>query len=149
VCPYCRTELPAIETEDPARDRLRILVIDDDPSLRKLAGAMFGDFEVLVAENGEDGLKRAHLERPDLILLDLHLPDISGQDVARRLRKAASTSLIPVIMITGMDDGTSEVESLRAGVDHYVVKPLDEEALRARMEAVLRRSIRRQAPSLG
>ncbi|MQB01043.1 MAG: response regulator [Actinobacteria bacterium] len=150
VCPYCRTELPGTQTVVDERQRLRILVIDDDPSLRKLAEAMFGaDFEVLVAEDGEGGLKRATLERPDLILLDLHLPDISGQDVARRLRKTASTSLIPVIMITGKDDGASEIESLRAGVDHYVVKPFDEEALRARMEAVLRRSIRHRAPLLG
>jgi type IV pilus assembly protein PilB len=150
VCPYCRTELPGAEAPANGHERLRILVIDDDPSLRKLAGAMFaGDFEVLVAEDGEEGLKRATLERPDLILLDLHLPDISGQDVARRLRKAASTSLIPVIMITGKDDGTSEIESLRAGVDHYVVKPFDEEALRARMEAVLRRSIRYRGALLG
>jgi CheY-like chemotaxis protein len=154
ICPYCRTELPdAVTAEDGSHDRLRVLVVDDDPSLRKLAAAMFaGDFEVLVAENGEEGLKRATLERPDLILLDLKLPDISGQEVARRLRRSAATSLIPVIMITGHDDPASEIESLRAGVDDYVAKPFDEEALRARMESVLRRSIRQtaeRAPSLG
>lgn len=142
TCPYCRTELPAAGTPVAERERLRILVVDDDPSLRKLAVAMFaGDFEVLVAANGEEGLRRATLERPDLILLDLNLPDISGQDVARRLRKAVSTSLIPVIMVTAQDDAISEIESLRAGVDHYVVKPFEEQTLRARMEAVLRRSI--------
>jgi type IV pilus assembly protein PilB len=143
VCPYCRTELAGAKPMNNGNERLRILVVDDDPSLRELAGAMFaGDFEVLVAENGEEGLKRATLERPDLILLDLHLPDISGHDVARRLRKTATTSLIPVIMITGRDDPQSEIEGLRAGVDDYVVKPFDEETLRAHMESVLRRSIR-------
>ena len=152
VCPYCRTDLPGARS-GPGADRLRVLVVDDDPSLRQLAGAMFaGDYEVLVAEDGEEGLKRATLERPDLVLLDLHLPDISGQEVARRLRKTAATALIPVIMITGHDDHETEIESLRAGVDDYVVKPFDEDALRARMESVLRRSLRQAdlgADSLG
>ena len=140
VCPYCRTDLP-VAGSPAGPGRVRVLVVDDDPSMRQLALAMFDDdFEVSLAEDGKEGLRRATLERPDLILLDLHLPDVSGKEVVRRLRKSASTSMIPVMMITAQDDGASEVESLRAGVDDYVVKPFDEATLRARMGSLLRRS---------
>jgi DNA-binding response OmpR family regulator len=119
--------------------RPRILVVDDDSSLIKLVIGLLADsFEVLSAATAEEGLRRANIERPDLILLDLWLPDLDGIEVAERLRRSAATSLIPVIMLTG--DDSSEVASLRAGVDDYVVKPFDEDALVARIESVLRRS---------
>ena len=72
------------------------------------------------------------LERPDLIVLDYNLPDLSGTDVARRLRQATPTTLIPVILVGERGDGSSEVEILQAGADDYVLKPYEDEALRAR-----------------
>ncbi len=137
ICPYCRADLPS--KDKPSDGRPRILVIDDDTSLIKLVEGLLADsFEVLSAATAEEGLRRANIERPDLILLDLWLPDVDGIEVAERLRRSAITSLIPVIMLTG--DDSSEVASLRAGVDDYVVKPFDEDALVARIETVLRRS---------
>jgi type IV pilus assembly protein PilB len=137
VCPYCRTDLP-LNNEFRAGPR-RILVADDEPSITMLLDAMFqDDFEVITASTGEEALRRATLDRPDLILLDLNLPDLSGTEVTKRLRNSAATSLIPVIMITGEAD--SELESLRAGVDDHVAKPFDDEALRARVQNVLQRS---------
>jgi type IV pilus assembly protein PilB len=137
ICPYCRADLPS--KHKPSDGRPRILVVDDDTSLIKLVeGLLATDYEVLSAANAEEGLRRANIERPDLILLDLWLPDVDGIEVAERLRRSAATSLIPVIMLTG--DDSSEVASLRAGVDDYVVKPFDEDALVARIETALRRS---------
>ncbi|CAN5543723.1 ATPase, T2SS/T4P/T4SS family [soil metagenome] len=137
VCPYCRAEITHKSQAHSAKPR--ILVVDDDPSLVTLVGAMYGgEFEIAHADSGEEGIRKATLERPDLILLDLWLPDVMGVEIAERLRDSAATSLIPVIMLTG--DDSSEVASLRAGVDDYVTKPFDEDTLRARMESALRRS---------
>ena len=81
------------------------------------------DFEVITAHNGEEIISRATLERPDLIVLDYTLPDLFGTDVARRLRQAPSTTLIPIILVGKESDGSSEVDSLNSGVDDYMLKP--------------------------
>jgi DNA-binding response OmpR family regulator len=113
--------------------------VDDDASLRMLIEAVFQDtFDVSVAKTGKEALRKATLEKPDVMLLDLHLPDIPGTEVAERLRRSADTSLIPLIMLTG--DDSMEVESLRAGVDAYMTKPFDETVLQLRVESILRRS---------
>jgi PleD family two-component response regulator len=139
VCPYCRTEIAHKATAASAKPR--ILVVDDDPSLLSLVEAMYAEeFEISHAGSGEEGIRKATVERPDLILLDLWLPDVLGVEIAERLRASATTSLIPVIMLTG--DDSSEVASLRAGVDDYVTKPFDEDTLRARMENALKRGSR-------
>jgi len=125
-------------------NRPRILVGDDDVSVRSDAEASFGDeFEVITAQNGEEVIRRATLERPDLILLDYSMPDLVGTDVARRLRQAPSTSAIPLIMLARAGDGSTELESLRAGADEYVLTPFDEEAMRVRMQNLMKRPVRR------
>ena len=138
VCPYCRYDLPT--TDDAvARDRRRLLIVDDDADIRDMTTAMFGDdFEVLAAASGEEAIRRATLERPDVILLDLRLPDVPGTEVTRRLRDSALTSLIPVIMITG-EEG-AELESLRSGVDDHISKPFDADSLRARIDSAIARA---------
>ncbi|MHB8510733.1 MAG: ATPase, T2SS/T4P/T4SS family [Actinomycetota bacterium] len=135
VCPYCRADLPVAPKTNGGKKRL--MIADDDPSLRQLTHVMFEeDYDVLEAAGGEEALRKAALERPDVILLDLHMPDMSGIEVAKRLRSTAATSMIPLVMLTG--DDTGEIESLRAGVDDYITKPFDEDRLRARLERVLR-----------
>ena len=125
-------------------NRPRLLVGDDEVSIRSDAEEIFGeDFEVITAQNGEEVIRRATLERPDLILLDYSMPDLVGTDVARRLRQAPSTNAIPLIMMASPGDGSTELESLRAGADEYVHKPYDEEALRVRMENLMKRAVRR------
>ncbi len=142
ACPYCRAEITHKSQAHSAKPR--ILVVDDDPTMATLVEAMYGgEFEIAHAHNGEEGIRKATLERPDLILLDLWLPDVLGVEIAERLRASAATSLIPVIMLTG--DDSSEVASLRAGVDDYVTKPFDEDTLRARMENALSRGGRARA----
>ena len=125
-------------------NRPRLLVGDDDVSARSDAERSFSDdFEVITAQNGEEVIRRATLERPDVILLDYSLPDLVGTDVARRLRQAPSTSAIPLIMLATSGDGSSELESLRAGADEYIQRPFDHEALRVRMTNLMKRSVRR------
>lgn len=140
VCPYCRHDLPTKE-EGALRDRRRLLIVDDDPDIREMTTLMFGeDFEVIVAATGEEAIRRATLERPDVILLDLRLPDLPGTEVTKRLRDSALTSLIPVIMITA-EEG-AELESLRSGVDDHISKPFHEDTLRARIDSALARASR-------
>ena len=125
-------------------NRARVLVGDDDVVVRSDAEKMFGaDYEVITAQNGEEVIRRATLERPDVIILDFSMPDLVGTDVARRLRQAPSTSAIPIIMIASPNDGSTELESLRAGADEYVRKPFDEEAMRVRIENLMKRTLRR------
>ena len=125
-------------------NRARLLVGDDDVAIRSDAERMFGaDFEVITAQNGEEIIRRATLERPDVILLDYSLPDLLGTDVARRLRQAPSTSGIPIIMMSSLGDGSTELESLRTGADDYISKPFDEDALRVRLNNLMKRTSRR------
>ena len=139
-----RADAAMYEHKTTGRRRYKLLVADDDPSVCSLIEVLFSDdYDVVVAYTGKQVIQRATEERPDLILLDLHLPDMLGTDVVRELRKEQKMKLTPVIMITGAGDGQSEIDSLRAGVDDYVEKPFDEDALAARMDRVLKRSLRR------
>jgi two-component system, OmpR family, KDP operon response regulator KdpE len=115
-----------------------VLVIDDEPKIRRFlrAGFELHGFSVIEAENGADGLKAATFNAPDLIILDLALPDLHGTDVLERLR---SWSNVPVIILSVESDEQEKVQLLRMGADDYVVKPFGIAELLARSEAALRR----------
>ncbi|PSK98615.1 two-component system OmpR family response regulator [Murinocardiopsis flavida] len=119
-----------------------VLVIDDEPNIRDLvqAALRFHGFEVSTAADGREGLARAHDARPDLIVLDVLLPDISGFDVCKRLRAADDD--VPVIYLTARDTPSDTVTGLSLGGDDYVTKPFSVEALVARIRALLRRARR-------
>lgn len=139
-----RADAAMYEQKLTGRRRYKLLVGDDDPSVCSLIEVLFSDdYDVVVAYTGKQVIEKAKEERPDLVLLDLHLPDGLGTEVVKELRKEQTMKLTPVIMITGAGDAQSEIESLRAGVDDYVEKPFDEDALAARMDRVLKRSLRR------
>ncbi len=122
----------------------RLLVIDDDPSIARLIAVILGDdHTILAAEAGLRGIEMAESEKPDLIVLDLNLPDVAGHEVARRLREKIETSRVPILMLTGTGDERDEVAGLEAGVDDYVEKPFNEAALRARIERLIKRARRR------
>jgi len=124
--------------------RRRLLIGDDDPSICALAEAMFSDeYDVITAYTGKQVVEATETQRPDLVLLDLHLPDMLGTEVVKQMRQNPKTKLTPVIMITGAGDQSSELDSLRSGVDDYVEKPFDEDKLRARMDIALKRKLRR------
>jgi two-component system OmpR family response regulator len=122
----------------------RVLVVDDEPGIRELVqvALKFHGCAVTTAATGNDALRRADTDRPDLIVLDIMLPDIDGFEVVRRLR--AGDNEVPVIFLTARDTTSDTVTGLALGGDDYITKPFSVEALVARVRAVLRRA-RRQA----
>lgn len=117
----------------------RILVVDDEPAVTALLAYNLrkAHYEVLVAADGREALQLAREASPDLILLDLMLPEVDGLDVCRELRK---TSSVPIIMITALGEETDRVVGLELGADDYVTKPFSVRELMARIKAVLRRT---------
>jgi DNA-binding response OmpR family regulator len=117
----------------------RILVVDDEPAVRDLLvyNLRKSHYETLTAFNGRQALELALKEQPDLILLDLMLPEVDGLDVCRELRR---TSKIPIIMLTARGEEVDRVVGLELGADDYVCKPFSVRELMARIKAVLRRS---------
>jgi two-component system KDP operon response regulator KdpE len=115
-----------------------VLLIDDEPKIRRFlrAGFELHGFSVLEAESAADGLKAATFSAPDLIILDLALPDLHGAEVLERLR---SWSNVPIIILSVVSGEDEKVRLLQAGADDYVVKPFGMAELLARSEAALRR----------
>lgn len=119
-----------------------ILVVEDEKDLAELLeyNLRKEGFAVEVARSGSEGLRKAVEMRPDLVVLDLMLPDIYGLDVCKILRETASTASMPVIMLTARSQTTDKVEGLTAGADDYLTKPFSPKELVARIKSVLRRS---------
>src|SRR5215469_2039449 len=117
-----------------------ILVIDDDESLRDTICLMLEKegFKAIQVSDGTAGLEQAHLAKPNLLLVDLRMPGLSGIDVCKQLR--ASGSKIPVIVLSAVGDEIDKVLLLEIGADDYVVKPFGTRELLARIRAVLRRT---------
>jgi DNA-binding response OmpR family regulator len=116
-----------------------ILVVDDEPSVVNLIAYNLrkAHYQVLTASNGRDALHQARQSRPDLILLDLMIPEMDGLEVCRELRK---TSEVPIIMVTARGEETDRVIGLELGADDYICKPFSVRELLARVKAVLRRT---------
>ncbi len=116
-----------------------ILLVDDEPAVTDLLAYNLrkAHYEVMVAGDGVEALRLAKESSPDLILLDLMIPEIDGLDVCRELRK---TSGVPIIMITARGEEVDRVVGLELGADDYVVKPFSVRELMARIKAVLRRA---------
>jgi len=117
----------------------RILIVEDETKLREAVGEYLEreGFTILAAADGETGLRLAREQSPDLILLDLMLPRLSGTEVIRRLRPGAT---VPIIVITARADEVDRVVGLELGADDYVTKPFSLRELTARIRAVLRRA---------
>jgi DNA-binding response OmpR family regulator len=115
-----------------------ILIVDDEPKITALVGDYLSraGFAVVAAHNGADALSAARGKKPDLILLDLGLPDMDGLDLARTLR---GESGVPILMLTARDSETDKIVGLELGADDYITKPFSPRELVARVRAVLRR----------
>ncbi|MGA9857872.1 MAG: response regulator transcription factor [Solirubrobacteraceae bacterium] len=116
----------------------RVLMIEDDEGIALLVNRLLSGagFDVSMATEGRGGLRKLHEGKPDLVLLDIGLPELDGWDVLGRLRDISD---VPVLMLTARSDSTDKVRGLRAGADDYVTKPFDNGELLARVEALLRR----------
>ncbi|MCC7330773.1 MAG: response regulator transcription factor [Gammaproteobacteria bacterium] len=124
----------------------RILLIDDDEKLGELLGAYFRrfDLELIAANHPAAGLERLRRDHPDLVILDVMLPDQDGFQVCREIRRE---STVPVIMLTARGDVTDRVVGLELGADDYMPKPFEPRELVARVQNVLRRSAPRGEPA--
>lgn len=117
----------------------KVLVVDDDAAIRELASLYLrkDGFEVIVAADGPGAIERIESERPNLVVLDLMLPGMSGYDVCRQVR---ADSNLPIVMLTARDDDVDKIVGLELGADDYLTKPFNPRELVARVKAVLRRS---------
>lgn len=117
-----------------------VLIVDDDPAGRQtLESILEGQGYILeMAENGSQALEKAHQFLPDVILLDVMMPDMDGFEVCRRIRNNPILAEIPIIMLTALDDRKSLLDGLEAGADDYISKPYDRYELRARLIGITR-----------
>ena len=122
-----------------------ILAVDDEAGILRLIRLELTSqgFRVIIANDGEEALRLAEQQRPDIVVLDIVMPDMSGLEVMRRLRERMS---VPIILLTAKDHDEDKVRGLELGADDYLVKPFNPEELSARVRAVLRRGFR---PSAG
>ncbi len=121
-----------------AREKIRILVADDEPRYvwATKVNLEARGYEVITAMNGEEALALAVTESPDLIILDIRMPDMQGDEVCARIREFSN---VPIIMLTALADERNKVRGLDAGADDYVTKPFSAAELLARVRAALRR----------
>jgi two-component system KDP operon response regulator KdpE len=117
-----------------------ILVVDDEPGLRKLLNLLFSNagYVVREASNGAECLNQIAIAPPDLVVLDVMMPEMDGRDVCQRIRQDANT--VPVLMLTARTQSRDVVMGLDCGADDYMLKPFDMDELLARVRALLRRS---------
>lgn len=119
---------------------MKVLIVDDDPMVQRIAAARLKkeNLEIASADCGRQGLQAAAEEKPDVILLDVDMPDLSGFEVINRLQADPELARIPVIFVTGSADVENKVRGLDLGAVDYVTKPFDPFELRARVKAALR-----------
>jgi phosphate regulon transcriptional regulator PhoB len=119
----------------------RVLIVEDEPDIRDLLVFHLEreGFQAVTCKSGTDALRLARSSPPDLILLDLMLPEMDGLEVCRRLRQEPATRALPIVMLTARGDEVDRVLGLELGADDYVVKPFSPRELVARIRAVLRR----------
>jgi two-component system KDP operon response regulator KdpE len=132
------------ERDENAAARRRVLVVEDEPQMaRFLRTALVGNgYDVVEAETGNKGLTEAATRSPEIVLLDLGLPDLDGLEVTRRLRE---WSKVPVIVLSARGQEKDKVAALDAGADDYLTKPFGVEELLARMRVALRRQLALEA----
>jgi CheY-like chemotaxis protein len=122
----------------------RLLLIEDDYDVAEMLLMYFTSqgYETLHADNGSDGVMLARSQFPNLILLDIMLPDMDGYDVCLRLRRMALTKFIPILFLTQRDERASKVRGLELGADDYITKPFDVDELRLRVKGTINRATR-------
>ena len=118
----------------------KILVVDDTPKNVKLLADLLTvkGFNVVTAASGREALAQVEAERPDLVLLDVVMPEMSGYEVCRKIRENPATEILPVIMVTALDPSEERVKGLEAGADDFLTKPINQAELLARVRSLLR-----------
>jgi DNA-binding response OmpR family regulator len=117
---------------------IRLLIIDDDPMITEplVRQLELTGYEVLVAHDGRSGLDLAQTQKPDLVVLDVMMPELDGWEVCQKLRQS---SVVPILMLTALGDEVDRILGLELGADDYLTKPFSVRELKARIKALLRR----------
>jgi len=119
-------------------DRKKILIVDDEPNVRRLLNALLSKrFNIVEAENGEQAIEKAGVERPDLILMDIMMPKMDGYTSCYTIKKEPSTRSIPVIMLTAIDLKLNLQLSREIGADGYITKPFNSKDLISSISRIL------------
>jgi DNA-binding response OmpR family regulator len=124
-----------------ANAKQKILIVEDDVDVAEMVTAYFRaqGYDVLTVNWGEDGVRACQTNHPDLVILDIRLPDIDGYEVARRLRSDRRTSDVPIIFLTEKRERADKLQGLELGADDYITKPFDIQELRLRVRNALQR----------
>jgi two-component system, OmpR family, alkaline phosphatase synthesis response regulator PhoP len=130
-----------VKSAPSSRSAGRVLVVEDERDVAELLRYNLAKdgYDVVVAVNGSDAVKQAHESHPDVVLLDIMVPQLNGWEICRRLKQDAETRAIPVIMVTGRVEEGDKVLGFEVGADDYVTKPFSPRELLARIRAVARR----------
>jgi len=135
---------PPMTTGAPVRRSHRALVVDDDPDLRRIVRTTLERSDlgltVITAQDADEALALAQLERPDVVILDLSMPGIDGFEMCRRLRKDPQTQAVPILILTGMGTPESAARGRAAGADDYVVKPFQRADFVERIRGMITRA---------
>lgn len=123
-------------------NKKKILIVDDEKDIRILVSQILGDenYKIYFASNGREAIESANENSPDLLILDLMMPEIDGVEVCRRLKQNKDTKKIPVIMLTAKTGVADKIEGFVIGADEYITKPFDPSKLETTVEKVLRRA---------
>lgn len=126
----------------------KILVVDDEIDVREMVELHFKNagYTVITAETGSEGLNKARQEKPSLIILDLMLPEMSGLEICKSLKKNGTTADIPILMLTAKAEEVDKIVGLELGADDYVTKPFSPRELVLRVQSILRRRSSREEP---